>query len=185
MSPFALAQELRQYRKDGRDFYEWKVRTNAFENAYRDYQQELLAEGIDENHPDYESRMNMWKERNTRVVIKQEYFDEKRRIIDEITQILSKLPKNEQAKLDQASIWEDILELTGGFRDTDGQIEGHELSEGSIAKIKSLQLKLEQIKEDVAGKSGLTPKELNDLSYYYDLAKSKTITPDQRARMVA
>jgi len=181
ISPLALAKEMRQYREEGRDFYEWKVRTNAFETAYRDYQQELLAEGVGENHPDYKARMDLWKQRNTRVVIKQEWYEEKRRILAEIKQILDKLnlPENERAKIDQGIVWEKILELTGLYRDQDGQIQGQELSEGSIQEVKALQEELERIKNTSVGNNGLTKIENERLSDLFNIRKERDFTAEE------
>jgi len=185
VSPLAMAEELRQYRKEGREFYEWKVRKNTFENAYRDYQQELLAKGIDENHEDYDDMMQAWKDRNTRTVIKQEYYEEKQRLLGQINDILSKLPKAERDEIDQSQIWEQILELTGGVRDNDGQIQGQELSAGSLARVKELQEKLQEIKQRTVGKSGLTPAESSELNRLLQLNTERTLTPKEVSDMRA
>ena len=184
-SPLSVAEELRKYRRDGRDFFEYKIRDNAFENAYTDYQQELLAEGISTDHPDYKERMDLWKERNTRTVVKQEYYQEKQRILSEIQDIIKKLDKKDKDAIDQAAIWEEILELTGGFRDTDGQIQGHEISEGSTKKIKKLQEQLKVIKDRTVGKSGLTPAESASLNKLLKLNIERTLTPKENDDMRA
>ena len=182
-SPLAMAKRLREYRNEGKEFYEWKVRKNAFEQAYRDFQQELLGEGIDEKHADYKTRMDAWKEKNTRKVIKQEYYDEKRRILAEIKAILSKLDKKDQDELDQAKVWEDILDNTGGFRDSDGQIQGQEIAEGAVATIKELQEKLLKLKKNVAGRSGLTPVESARLSEILAANIDRDLTAQEVAEM--
>ena len=184
-SPLSVAKELRQYRKDGQKFFEYKLRTNAFENAYDSYKQELIAEGITPTDPNYKERINLWLERNTRTVIKQEYYEEKKRILAEIDVILKKLKDKElKDSLDQSQIWEEILGMTQTVRDNNNQIQGDELSEGSIATIKQLQEKLEEMKRNTMGKSGLTPNESSRLNDILEKqANNRPLTPGEISEM--
>ena len=172
-----VAARLREFREKSREFYEFRIRKNAFENAYSDYQEEVLSQGIERNSPEFKERMQVWQRRNTRVVIKPEFYERRNRIISEIKKIMSKLPDAERKEIDQSAIWEKILDLTSGFRDEDGQPVASEMSEGAIAEVKELQLELEEVKKRGVLKSGLTLDESDDLSNMF-LAKRLGIDYD-------
>ena len=142
-----IATRLREYREASHEFYEFKIRKGVFENAYFDFQQELKNQGVDEGSDMWNVRMNEWKKRNSRAVIKNEFYDRRNKILQEIEEIMSKVPEAERKRTDQGKVWEKILDLTAGFRDQDGQLNGSEMSSGSLATMKSQQELLEKIRK--------------------------------------
>ena len=167
-----IAERLTAFRNDSREFYEWKARKGVFENAYFDFKQELLAEGVDD--AEYEVRMAAWKTKNSRKVIKPEWYDERTRILNRIKEIIkeSNLPDNEKASLDQGKVWEDIISLADGFRDDDNQIIGTDISDDSRAKMKDLQERLIEMKKEGVKNNGLT--EIETERFYALLKKKKS-----------
>jgi hypothetical protein len=154
-----IAKRLRAFKNQSRDFYEWKMRKGVFENAYLDFLEELRYDGVEESEDPnsmWKMRINEWKVRNSRRVIKDEWYQRRNEILDSIKTILDKLPQNERAKVDQAAIWEEIIELSSGFRDENNQIIGSDLSQGSLSRIKELQEQLERMKEEEIRSNGLT-----------------------------
>jgi hypothetical protein len=168
----SVAQRLREYRDASREFYEWKIRKGAFENEYFNYKQELRSRGVKEKSPEWDQAMANWKKVNTRKTIKPEFYDRRNDIIFEIKEIMSKLSDAERKDLDQSEVWEDILDKTAGYRDHDNQLNGTEMSDKTIADVKELQEKLEQIKESGLRRSGLSREDEQTLQELY--ARSKT-----------
>lgn len=162
-----MAKRLRDYREASREFYEWKPRKGVFENKYFDFQQELRSQEIEENGPEWVLRMDEWKSRNTRKVIKDEFYTRRTEIIEEIKVIMDKIgdpDSRERKEVDQAAVWSEIIDLVGGFRDADGQPIGSEMAPGSIDSVRDLQMRLEEIKEASIQRSGLTKEQGAKLS---------------------
>jgi len=178
-----IAKRLTQYRDESRDFYEWKMRKGVFENAYRQYEQELVNEGYTPGERDYEALMGEWLKRNTRVAIKDEYYQERGRIIERIQEILSKLPDQDQKDLDQTVVWEKIHDLAAGFRDESGQPDASQLSAGSVAEIKRLEEELIEMRKNYASRSGLSPNEQARLNELHQKKNTTGLSTDERTEM--
>lgn len=175
-----IAQRLKQYQEASREFYEWKMRKGVFENAFFQYQQELIDQGFEEDSELFKTLTQEWIRKNSRVVIKDEYYQTRGKLIDRVKEILSKLPDSTRVGLDQSVVWEKILDLTSGFRDEDGQPDASQLSEGSIAEIKRLQQELEEIRKNTVQKSGLTSLEHERLNELYQKKADTELTPDEK-----
>ena len=179
-----ISARLREHREFTRDLHEWKLRKNAFEKAYFDFQSELREAGLSENDLEWKTRMQQWKDANTKIEVKQEFYDKREKIINEIKSIMNKIDAPEgKTEADVADIWEEILSMTNPYKDSEGQTDGTAMEPDAIAKIADLQDQLIEAKQDVIGRSGLTPRESQDLSDLYAKAKAKTITPGERNYM--
>jgi hypothetical protein len=155
-----IAKRLRDFKKKSHDFYEWKIRKGVFENAYLDFLQELRNEGLVEGSDNWDARVDQWKKRNSRKVIKNEWYERRNEILDEIGEIMSKVQDPEQRKkIDQGEVWDNIMQQTSGFRDEDNQIIATDMTPQALASIKKLQEKLEQMKNEETLQSGLTRQE--------------------------
>ena len=178
-----IAERLREFREASRDFYEWKIRKGVFENQYFNFLQELKSKGLKEGDREWDAAIANWKKSNTRVAIKDDYYTQRDSILNDIDEILSKLPSSEKQELDQSAVWQEILELTAGIKDQDNQVNGTEMSEGSIAKVKLLQEKLEKIRENTYQRSGLTKKEEGIRNFLYGKLKDKTATAEEKKQL--
>lgn len=175
----AIANRLREYREVSREFYEWKARKGVFENEYFNYLEELASRKIVKNSPEWKEAVENWKTANSRKVVKDEFYETRNDILFEIQEIMKKLSDTERKAIDQSAVWQDIIDNTSGFRDTaSNQLNGTEMSEGAIAKIKKFQLDLEKIREAGLQRSGLTRKEETELNELYKRSKTdKTVWP--------
>ena len=178
-----IAERLREFREASRDFYEWKIRRGVFENQYFNFLQELRSKNIAEGSKEWDRAIEGWKKANTRIAIKEEFYEDRNYILEQVQEILDKLPSNEKAELDQSAVWEEIIELTAGIKDQDNQINGTEMSEGAIAKVKLLQERLEQIKMNMVQRSGLTRAQEAERSNLYAKLKNKTATPEDKKKL--
>jgi len=141
----AVANKIKEYNSTSRKFYEWVPKKGVFDDAFRLEQQRIDALGL----RDFEARKKMedWIKANTRAVISQDFFDTRKKIIDELQSYLLQIAGNKEKSEEQSKVFEDIFDIIKGFRDDDGQPVGTELNDNQTAKIKEAQVKLEEIKE--------------------------------------
>lgn len=172
----AIAERLQMHRDATRKFYEYKLRPGAFQNALRNFEEELRNkypgdEGI------FNELRGQWIRRNTRVTIKPEFYQRRSKILQDIRNITSKLPS---AGMDFSEEWKTILDVVSGFRDDDGQPIGYDLPDGRRQQVKDAQEKMEAAKKSWAGFSGLTTDEMEELLRLTAFKNSGIkLTPDQ------
>jgi hypothetical protein len=174
-----IAKIEKQYRDQSRKFYEWNEIPGLFEFKLNEFKQDLLDQDLNPQSLEYTDALKQWMENNTRVVIKPEFYEKKKEIVEKIKKLLANSSASVKNDLDISSYWDEILDLTKGFKDDDNQIEALELGPAKIKRIKELQEKIEDAKEDLANYTGLTP---NELSTFFDLIrkrKAKDITEDE------
>lgn len=164
----AVAERLQAFAEAERKLYRTEQIPDAFQEALSDYEQRLIRSGKNSSSDAYKVLRQQWLDRNTRVVIKPEFYEERSEIFDRITEIMSHLPKNEQAELDISKYWEEILELTKGYRDADGQPVGAEMTEEKLIRIKALQKEIDKSREKLATRCGLTKKENYELNEIFE-----------------
>jgi len=162
----AIAKRLKKYREESSKFYENKLRKGAFENAFRAYEQELTSAGI--TGDEFKVLRGEWIKRNTRTAIKSEWYDERQKKIDRITEIMKKLNDSDRKALDQSKVWEKIFDLTG-VRDKDNQPDADKLDPAAIAEVKALQEELIKLNENYMQRNGLTPAENASMRELHEL----------------
>lgn len=165
-----IAQELQKFRDASRKYYEYKSIPGAFENALFKEEQRLINKGYKDDA--FRKAREKFINENTRVVIRPEFYQERRDLLARMKELLSKKvadPKvaEEQAKLAEAieGNYNIIFNAVTGYRDDDGQPEATAMSEGRIAKVKEAQQNIEDLREKVIGISGLTKEEQKRLNY--------------------
>ena len=180
-----ISERLLKHREFSKDLHEWRIRKNAFENAYFEFQNELRGKKIKEGSDEWNTRMQQWKDANTRTVITDEYYEKRQKLLDGIKQITDKLKAKGQTVIegDVAEIWEKIINMTTPYRDSDGQLDASLMDPELIDDVKQLEQELEILKDSVINASGLTKAENQELSDYFAKAKAKTLTPTERTNM--
>lgn len=157
----SVAQRLRRYREESRKYYEWRLRAGVFENALKNYEQELIESGIvnedGEEGGAFDVARQAWIDKNTRTVTKQEFYEYRQRLLDKIAKIQSKLPDAAKKEIDQTGSWEKILDLTSPFKDDDGQTKGTEMSTASLAQLKKAEEEIQKMRRNYRTRSGITP----------------------------
>ena len=179
----AIAQVIQEYNKQSRQFYEWNEIKGLFETRFNEFKQGLLDEGLNSESPEFKEKTEEWKKQNTRRVISPEFYDTRKKIIEDISKILNSLPDSERKNLDIERVWKDIIDIVTGNRDENGQPIGSNLNERQITKIKEFQQKIQEIKEEYNSVAGLTKSEAEELSYYYEVQKNKSLSEHEYLRM--
>jgi hypothetical protein len=176
-------QLLKLYREVTQGFYEMKPIAGRFENALDNFEQIMVdTQKIPKGSLLYNQKRDEWIKRNTRTVIKPEFYTERKKIFDEVTAIMARLPKDVQAEIDITKAYEDINEAIYGFRDQDGQPDGASMSAGRIELVKKSQELINAAREKFAGLSGLTAAEMEELNDIIKMGKENR-TQDDRERM--
>ena len=202
----AVADRLQEHRKLTRKFHEFKLRPGAFENALKNFEQETRQklirlgykpDSLDaserEEYDDYfEYLRGQWLKKNTRTVIKPEFYEKRADILRKIKEITQRPLAKVQAKIDSAKTpaekakyeqiqrdlqdklkkidfsdsWAKIIDVTAGYRDDDNQPVGSNVPDGRRELIKDAQQAMEDAKAEWAGMSGLTREEMDTLIGY-------------------
>lgn len=184
-SGVAIANVIQEYNKESRAFYEWNEKPGLFEEKLRQFKQSLEEDGINEGTEEYDDRIVDWKGENLRTVLKQNFFEDRQKILDRIEQILSKLPKDEKDKLDIKTQWEKIIAMTSGFRDEDGQPIGTDMTTEKIANIKKAQEEILQIQKRFAKLSGLSQEESDQLNDLFDSKAENGVSTEEERTQIA
>jgi len=175
---------LKQHREVSWDFYEWKERPGVFQNALANFEQQLVDKGTPRDSLQFQNTRQDWIDKNTRTIIKPDFYLLRKEIFDKIQPIMAKLPSNIKNQVDITQAWNDINEAISGFRDQDGQPQGSSMSEGRIALVKERQEQINKAREVFAGFSGLTTLEMNELGQFFEKIKTgEKLSPEDRELM--
>jgi hypothetical protein len=186
VSPLGMAKRLTKHRNETRELHEWQIRKNAFETAYFDFQGELRAKNIEESsdpNSEWMQKMDQWKTLNSRTKVSDAFYAERQNIIDQIREIMKKLPASKEADKTVESIWQLILDNTNIYRDEDGQPDATQMTPDAIAKVKLLQEQLEIAKLGMYTRSGLTKEQSKRLGELFQKSTNKTINIKERAEL--
>ena len=178
-----IAQIERQYRKESRKFFEW-LPTNKFESTLRRMEQNLVDEGISPDSPEFKQARDKWIKENTVIAYTPQFFEERNQIISDLKDFMAKLPKATQDLVDSSGEMENMLDLSVGFRDQDGQIIGGDFSQTSKDKIKAYQKSIQDKRKSLY--NGLTDDEQSELDSLFtrkDFAIGKRLSPEDDARL--
>ena len=174
-----IAKIEKQYREESRKFYEWSEIPGLFEFKLNEFKQDLLDKGLHPESQEFKDAFKEWLLKNTRVVIKPDFYEKKKEIIGKIKKVLAGTSQKLIDDLDISSYWNEILDLTKGFKDDSNQIEALDLGPAKIKKIKELQEKVELAKDKLANYTGLTRLELSNYFELLRKRKAKDITEEE------
>jgi hypothetical protein len=179
-----LAQLEKDYRKASREFFEWVPIQGLFESNLRRFEQSLVDNGIDPTSDEYNEKRDKWIKNNTVVAYTQEFFEERNQVLMDLKDLMSGLTDQIRNAVDASAEMEGMLDIATGFRDQDGQVIGTDISENSKTKIRQLQEAALAKRNSMAGFSGLTREEMDELSgYFQKIVAREKLTREERNRM--
>lgn len=170
----AVAEALTEYKEKTRKFYRWEKIKGSFDNALAKFEMQLRNKGIKDDA--YDLARQAWIEANTRVVIKPEFFQERKRILEEIKGILNKDGSSKEVNEKINKLYSFINQSLSGFRDDDGQPNGSTISEGRAKMIRDAEREIDSLRKKVKIKDKLLSRRLSKLWQEYDELSSNEPT---------
>jgi hypothetical protein len=176
-----------KYRKITREFYEWVPREGQFEFGLNLYEQKLITDGYTIGSPEFKEKRDKWIKDNTVIKYTQEYYDDRNEVLSDIRAIMDRIEKINpeiRKRIDSTAEMEEFLDIAMGYRDTDGQIMGNDISERGKQRVRDLQQAIIDKKDLYVGMSGLNKAEEEELGELFDKIQSKQkLTTEERLRM--
>ena len=200
----AIAKALRKYRDETKHFYEYKLRKDDFDNAYNFFvmkekerisTQDELEEGSIEFEELLDKRTDAWLNRNTKMKIKDSYYEDVAFIYDKINAILG------NQDTDIKKLYETLFNSLEGKKDNNGEVAATELTEDHLKSVTELEKEILKIKDGLekkkipAGDKAKLKKYFNMLeslqkneptSYYLNILQDfyeNTTTKDESERL--
>lgn len=140
-----IAEIIQEYNKKISKFFDYEVESEDFERAVK-----LKKAQLGEGTPEFAE----WYNQNTRRIIKPEFYEIRKKISNQINLYLGR--RNNKSLND---LWDNIFDVTKGYRDEDGVLIGDDFTEEAKSKVKDLQEDIEEIKTNLVDTTGLTKQE--------------------------
>lgn len=154
-----IAKTIKEFQKQKRDneVDTWYM-TKSSEVRWREQKEEIDRElqnaialldqnpgivSIELKYEEVKKRRDLWYKMNARDVVSDKFYEDREEITTRISNILSKYGSSDD-RLDD--LWYDMFELTKGYRDIDGAIKAHEISDEAMQKIMAIEKKIEYLK---------------------------------------
>jgi hypothetical protein len=179
-----LAKIEKEYRKASRDFFEWVPIQGLFESNLKRFEQSLVDNGVDEKSDEYKEKRDKWIKNNTVIAYTPEFFEERNKVLADLNELMAGLSPEIRKAVDSSEEMEGMLDIATGFRDQDGQVIGTDISENSKKKVRQLQEAALAKRNSMAGFSGLTREEMDELSgYFQKIVAREKLSQEERGRM--
>ena len=162
---YSIALKLQEYRKESAKYYETVPRTGLFENALAKFEQGLVSKGG--SAEDIKIERDLWIKRNTKYKIKKEFYDQKKRILDRLKVLQSKVAKDDDTVRRLTEAYTAIDNIMAGFKDEDNQPDGTRINVDRTKAIKEHQQTIVDIYDSVETSSGLSKADYRRLSELY------------------
>lgn len=178
------AERMKEVRKYNRELYDFIDNLTMFEKAKERYSEQILSENkdLDEDSPEYKLKMLEWEKKNTRIVIKDEFYKERDKIIREIDLLVKKF-KNEGINEDIKKSWDEIMSITYGLRDENNYPMGFLIQEKGAERIKDALLNIENLRKKLTKINGLTNEEQARLSELFEKSRNGQIKLEEREEL--
>lgn len=167
----AISDLLKQFRIDSSEFWEWEERPNAFQEALDSYKQKLEDAKLSVGSDAYKDAVNKWIEHNTTISIDESYYEHRKALMEERTELLKHVIAYNTSIIDVAPLQNQIYEILKKTKDSNGQFDGRNLTQDEQAQITDLNEQITNARKNYIGFSGITPNEserFNDIRDYYD-----------------
>lgn len=109
-------------------------------------------------------RFERWLEDNTVTELTPKYWDDKKNILDSLNSILTKLGAKTDQNEEIKGLYKGIEDITKAHRDSNGIINGQQMSDKELKDVKDLEEKIERAKDKIANIMGLTRAERIELA---------------------
>ena len=168
----AIAERLREFRDANKNLYEDSLIPGQFEASLAAYENELVeVKKLLRGSRQFKKMRQIWLDNNTRIKVKQKFYDDRQILLDELEAILAKVPKDVKVGANVAEMQKQIIMLMNPYRDVDNQPEATAMTANNIEEIRNIQENIELAKKDLAKTSGLTENEHDRVTDYFNRKK--------------
>jgi len=187
-----IAKRLQEYMASSKGMFDEYKYPGVFEQAYQEAENELINQNFIKGTPAFDRAFDHWLKRNTRVEINDEFYVMRAELYERIEtletqyrELIAQLGKNSStARLgdEMLDLYKELNDILYRYRDDAGQPQGSYMSQETRTRVKTIQEKIEKIKEESPGFNGLTPQENAWLNIYYTKKENKDpITANEEA----
>ena len=176
-----IAKVLKKHRAEVSKFYTYEEIPGLFEMEYERYIDSLYESGLDPQTDEFKDLRLKWIEDNTEIALTDEYKEKESQAYQRLKEISKKLSSIELVRIDK--LYEELQDLTGGFRDNNLQIEASELDPKVQARIKAIEIEIEKLREGSIQSNNLTRGQNQFISEVYDKIEAGTATDEEKAKV--
>lgn len=182
-----LSKLHKEYSEKTRPFVTYKQKPGAFENARNQYKAGLKVElnSDDETNLEFQRRLKIWDENNTKVAYTQDFYEDRKKILDILNGLSAIIKDRTQSTLTKSfsENWDKIFDQLKGYRDESNQVNGMLVNAEKKKIIKQLQEDLEELKRKIETNNGLTPELNEELQGLWDIIKDgRQLSASQQTR---
>lgn len=176
-----IAKILKEHRSRVSEFYTYEEMPGVFEMEYERYIDSLYEEGLDPQGDKFKDLRLKWIEDNTEIALKDEYREQESAAYERLKEISKILASTSMSRMDK--LYEELQDLTAGFRDNNLQIEASELDPKVQARIKAIEQEIETLRKQEIQSNNLTKAQNEFIREVYEKIEAGTATDEEKAEV--
>lgn len=177
-----IAKRVKAYLDATREFNEFKETPNQFEIAFSAFIAQLKKGFPDPSNPEYIAKVEDWLKLNTSTVLSDDFYENRSKLMDRRSELLSFMTQKNQAFEDTTELYEELNQLLRVNKDEYNVIDGSQMTRDRQKRIVELQEKIKKIEDDYyEPKTGLTKENVRRykiLNFYKYSGKVKLSEED-------
>jgi len=152
----AVAERLQEYTQARAEYFIEDEIPGAFQDAYDEYSEYVIANGSKMGEPAYNEKMAEWLDRNTRTVLKNSVYTQREKLIAEKEELLKLLNEENKKIFDDTQEQTLINEQSNQVKDNGNQPDGNEATAKSRKAVLDAHIEVEKKRQDMITRSGLS-----------------------------
>ena len=176
-----IAKILKEYRNSIQGLYKYEEQPGVFEMEYERFIDSLYESGLNPQEDTFINERDAWILDNTEIALKDSFKDQESKIYDELKEISKQLTSRDSIKIDK--LYEELQDLTSGFKDNNLQVEANDLDPAVQKRIKEIEEEIDQVRNNMTTSNGLTRSQNEFLSEIFDKIKDGTATDEEKAEL--
>jgi LysM repeat protein len=175
------AKILIEYRNATRDYYEFVPIKGSLQTAYNEFVNLKKAQGLSKEELDTE--VKKWIKQNTKILYSEEYYKDKSRLLGRLRELQNKINESANTTFNPSDAFDEVFDLINSYRDEQGQPMATLLSKDKLGRIKQLQQEINNYRQSVDKKTGLSNELLAELNAFIKRHKQgETLSEEEQKR---
>ena len=162
------------YKEKSNNFYEYSTDYDKFDNDLKHFiEQTLAGEGItpEAKKETFIIQVEKFLQKNLKIAFEQSYWQERRRILDRITELQDKT-QDEPIVKELSKLYEERYRIINLVTDKDGEANGQHLTSLSTERLKQIEEEIIKLNKLFSRKTGLTEIQFRALEMYEQKIRS-------------